>query len=88
MEKVGIKPDITINSADKPTDKTFFYHRQTKNMDIYFVYNHSNHDYNQSIALRTNYKDIEVWNPLTLERKSFNGMLNLKPYESTFIIAK
>lgn len=88
MEKAGIKPDITINSADTPSDKTFFYHRQTKDTDIYFVYNHSNHDYTQSVALRTNYKNIEVWNPLTLERKSFDGILDLRPYESTFIIAK
>ncbi|WP_072530330.1 glycosyl hydrolase [Bacteroides ilei] len=88
LNRAGIEPDITIKSADKPTDKTYFYHRQVKGADIYFVYNHSNHDYVQNIILRSRYKTMEQWNPLSLERKPFNGTLSLKPYGSLFIIAQ
>lgn len=88
LDKAGIEPDITIRSADEPTDKTYFYHRQTKDADIYFVYNHSNHDYVQNIALRSQHKNMEQWDPLSLERKPFHGVLRLKPYESTFIITQ
>lgn len=88
LKRAAIEPDITIKSADEPTDKTYFYHRQTEDADIYFVYNHSNHNYEQNINIRSTHKKMEQWNPLTLECNTFKGKLSMKPYESTFIIAQ
>lgn len=94
MSKFGISPDITIKSADKPDDKTYFYHRSTDSADIYFFYNHSRHDYDDTVTLRTNHNDVELWNPKTLERneadmsKDKKIKLHLQPYESTFIVVE
>lgn len=89
VRRVGLSPDISIRSADEPADKTYFYHRETDDADIYFVYNHSAHDYETDVRLRTARKSLELWNPLTAERRGMDdARLALKPYESVFIIAR
>lgn len=87
LQRGGVRSDITIQSADLPDDKVYFCHRQTPEEDIYFVYNHGNHESRQNIRLRGGSERMELWNPLTLERRPFDGTLDLRPYESVFIIA-
>lgn len=92
LQKHGIGPDLALTSADQPDDKTYFYHRKTDDADIYFVYNHSNHDYDATVTMRTQYNNVEIWNPYTMERKPAHinadktMQLHLEPYQSTFIV--
>lgn len=89
LKKSGLQPDIKIESDNMPDSKVYFNHRQTEDADIYFVYNHSEKPYSTPLSLRSERSDIELWNPLTAEKTIPNGTtLNLKPYESVFIIAK
>ena len=92
LAKRGIRPDLSFRSANLPNDKTCFYHRATEEADIYFVYNHSCHDYCEDVKLRTSCTHAEFWNPCTTERKDAalkqdkTVRLRLKPYESVFIV--
>lgn len=89
LAAAGLKPDMKIVSRDEADDKTYFCHRKTDDADIYFVYNHSNHDTENPLELRGEVRGMELWNPLTGERrKPENGKLRLRPYESVFVIAK
>ena len=85
----GLEPDIMISSDDLPESKVYFCHRVCVDADIYFVYNHSGKPYTGDIRLRCGRTDIELWDPLTAERKRpKDNTLSLKPYGSTFIIAR
>lgn len=94
LSQASISPDIYISSDNLPDSKVLFFHRRTSDEDIYFVYNHSEHEHNQISCLRSEFKRLEYWNPTTLSREtiSINGKgqfnLRLSPYESTFIIAR
>lgn len=94
LSQKSISPDIHISSDNLPDSKVLFFHRRTENEDIYFIYNHSEHEYNQNSCLRSDFKRLEYWNPTTLLRKTISindsGQFNLRlsPYESTFIIAR
>lgn len=89
LARFGLKPDIKIESRDEATDKTYFFHRQTDEADIYFVYNHSNHDIENSLEMREEKQNIELWDPMTGERKQPVGSaIKLAPYESVFVVAK
>lgn len=92
LAKRNIRPDITLRSANLPDDKTCFFHRTVKGADIYFVYNHSNHDFCQDVKLRSNFTHAELWNPDTKAKKDASltrnksVKLRMKPYESVFIV--
>lgn len=90
IKQAGIRPDIYIKSANEADDKTYFFHRQTTTEDIYFVYNHSNHVYSSPLMLRSQHRNIELWDALTGERTVLpvGSALTLRPYESKFIIAR
>lgn len=94
LRQAGIVPDLAFTSANEPDDKTYFYHRQINDADIYFIYNHSNHNYNMPVTLRTKYGTLERWNTLTKERQELDMnadktvQLCLKPYESVFLVAQ
>lgn len=80
---------MRIESRNEADDKTYFCHRKTDGADIYFVYNHSNHNIENPLELRKEARGMELWNPLTGERrKPADGMLRLRPYESVFVIAR
>ena len=94
LTKAALRPDLTATSANLPDDRLCFFHRQTADADIYFVYNHSPHAYDAPIALRTIHTTAEAWNPYDATRtpltmaadKSLH--LHLAPYQSVFIIAQ
>lgn len=94
MNRKGISPDLALKSDNKPDSKVYFCHRATDGADIYFVYNHSSHPYDDAVTLRTQHNDAELWNPKILERneadmtKDKKIKLHLEPYESTFIVAE
>lgn len=93
LAAAGIAPDMALTSANLPDDKTYFAHRVTDSADIYFVYNHSDHDYTSQVTLRTARTDIEQWNPYTLQRykpesSGSKVSLHLRPYEAAFLIAR
>lgn len=94
LRRHGIGPDLALRSADKPSDKVCFYHRQADGADIYFVYNHSSNDYDAPVTLRTKFGTAEIWNPYTVERKKASMtagktvQLHLEPYQSAFIVAR
>lgn len=92
LNDCGIAPDLNIASANEPDDKILFFHRQTPDTDIYFVYNHSSHPTMQWLNPRSSHNDVEVWHPATMSREKADvdnqGNLNLQlqPYESAFIV--
>ena len=89
LKSHGITPDIEIKSDDLPDSKVHFCHRTTDDADIYFVYNHSDKEYSSPFALRTERKDIELWDPLTAEKATAaDGRLSIPPHGSVFIIAR
>ena len=88
LEQAGLSPDLRIRSNDRPDDKVYFCHRAADGADIYFVYNHSAEPWTGPIEPRTPSADIELWDPLTLERRSEVGELSLAPYSSVFLIAR
>lgn len=89
LQEAGLAPDIEIKSRNEVDDMVHFCHRLTDEADIYFIYNHSREAYTAPIRLRVASTDIELWDPLTLERsRSAAGQtLTLAPYSSIFIIA-
>ena len=88
----GIQPDLRLQSTNNPDDRTTFYHRQTANADIYFVYNHSNHVYEAPVKPRAKRQHTELWDALNATRTTITAdsdntfHLRLKPYESVFIV--
>ena len=85
----GISPDIEIRSDDRPDSKVHFCHRATDDTDIYFVYNHSDKEFRSPLSLRTERKDIELWNPLTAEKADAPAdSIHIAPYGSVFIVAR
>ncbi|MDE6377944.1 MAG: hypothetical protein K2K72_04285, partial [Duncaniella sp.] len=90
LDRHGLKPDIRIESRDMPDNKVHFYHRTTPEADIYFIYNHSSEPYKAPIELREPSTDLELWDPLTLERRRPDESVpavTLEPYSSVFLIA-
>lgn len=89
-----IIPDVSLSSAGLPDDRTLFFHRRTDDGDIYFIYNHSDHETDHRIAFRNPYVKAERWNPADISRDNIapdgDGKLplTLKPYESTFVITR
>ena len=89
-----IIPDVSLSSAGLPDDRTLFFHRRTDDGDIYFIYNHSDHEIGHRIAFRNPYVKAERWNPADISRDNIapDGdvklPLTLKPYESTFVITR
>lgn len=91
LDRIGLKPDIRIQSRDLPDNKVHFYHRTADEAEIYFIYNHSPEPYSAPIELRTPPADIELWDPLTLGRRRLpvaDAVLSLEPYSSVFVFAR
>lgn len=87
--KSGIKPDIKIESENEPDSKVYFCHRVHNETDIYFIYNHSELPYSSEIDLRVKKGYIELWNPLTCERKvPEHNTVSIEPYQALFLIAR
>lgn len=89
LKELSLDPDIAIKSAGEPDDCVHFYHRTTPDAEIYFVYNHSARPYDGPLSMRSVPADsmVELWDPLTLKRRTANSRLTLTPYGSTFIVA-
>ena len=88
LQRAGIRPDIRFHSAGLPDDRLCFYHRQTSDADIYFIYNHSPHAYETPLDLRTSHRTLELWDPLTAQRRLAADSLKLQPYEAVFVVAR
>ena len=92
----GIHPDITIKSGNTIKDKVYFTHRRLSDADVYFLNNHSERTFNDTIRLRTEARYAEYWDAVTgsrfalpLEASGNTGMLLkfvLAPRESGFIV--
>lgn len=89
IAKCHLKPDIKIKSDNEPDSKVYFCHREHEGTDIYFIYNHSKTPYTSKIELRAKRSFIELWNPLTGERKvATQNTLSLAPYQAMFLICQ
>lgn len=92
LQRAGISPDMSLQSAARPDDRVCFFHRRTSGSDIYFVYNHSSNSYDAPVRLRTIYNNVELWNPQTMERAAAERLsdgavrLRLEPYQSMFMV--
>ena len=100
----GILPDVAIDyendrnngtpMANKTAGRVCFFHRQNRDSDIYFLYNHDSEPFNGSVTLRSPYSYAEQWNPASASRKEIpmdtnkTIQLHLNPYESTFIVVE
>lgn len=82
--------DLAFKSAAKLKDCVRFGHRMLDDADVYFVYNHSSHDFSQEVTARSAYSKVYVLNPLDgkalLLADSPSFSLSLAPDESTFIV--
>lgn len=96
LSKHGIQPDAGFKSGNVPTDKLYFAHRKFAYTDIYFLNNHSQRTYNDTIRFRTSTTNAEYWDPTTgqqyvlpVKASGKDGMLLnvvLQPNESGFIV--
>lgn len=96
LSKQGIRPDAGFRSGNIPTDKLYFAHRKLANEDIYFLNNHSQRMYNDTIRFRTSATYAEYWDPTTGQQYALPvsalgkvGLLLhvvLQPNESGFIV--
>ena len=92
-----ISPQISLRSANTPTEKVYFSQRNTPEADIYFVYNRGTGVFRDSVSLGTAHRDIELWHPVDLTRTwlvadrksqaSNRVLLELQPEETVFIVA-
>ncbi len=82
-----IQPDIASSMP------LHFFHMESPDKDIYFVYNHSSSPLSDKIILRTERSNAEFWNPDNGEKTAAhikNGTveLSLSPWQSQFIICE
>ena len=91
LAEKGIGPDVALATRDT----LYFCHRQTADNDIYFLNNHSDHDIDDNLHLRTEATTAERWNPVSGERVPLpmacaSGTttisLRLAAHESCFIV--
>ncbi len=95
--RAGIIADLSFASANLPDDKTMFFHRKLPDSDVYFIYNHSDHPFEQEVGIRANGNIVEIWNPYSCEKEIIedkvasnedNGLkvnLSLSPHQSRFL---
>lgn len=92
LDNNGIKPFVSYESVCEPDDCLLHFHRAVDGHHILFLYNHSNREYDAPISFSSRRKNVELWNPKTLNRKKVtlsNGnvfQLTLAPYESIFMV--
>lgn len=96
LAQEGIRPDIAIKSGNTAKDKVYFTHRRLADADLFFLNNHSDHAFNDTIRLRTAARYAEYWDAVTgcrfalpTEASGDAGMLLkfvLAPRESGFIV--
>lgn len=96
LTQQGIQPDANYKSGNIPTDKLYFAHRRVTDTEIYFLNNHSQLTYNDTIRFRTNANNAEYWDPTTgrqyalpISGSGKGGMMLqvlLQPNESGFIV--
>ena len=92
----NIRPDISIKSGNTAKDKVYFTHRRLADADFYFLNNHSDRAFSDTIRLRTTAGYAEYWDAVTGKRfvlpvseSGDSGMLlrfSLAPRESGFIV--
>lgn len=94
MNRNNIQRDLTLpratmkfNDRGTITEKLYFVHRQTCDADYYFVVNHSQDTFCDSISLRASRKYTERWSMLDGSRKAFGGLLCLEPHESCILVS-
>lgn len=89
--EIPFEPDLAFHSARKIDDCLRFGHRRLDDADVYFIYNHSLSEFNQTVKVRSPYKRIYRLDPLDGScislgtGSSFN--LTLSPDQSCFIVA-
>lgn len=97
INEVGLKPDVDIHSANKPTDRILFAHRATSDYDIYFLANHSDKAYSHNLTFRVPVdRNAEYWDACSGHRFKFENIIysrdgvaldiTMRPYESGFIV--
>ena len=92
----GIRPDVARKSDNTAKSRVYHTHRRLADADIYFLNNHSNKAFADTIRLRTDAKYAEYWDAVTgqcyalpTEESGSSGMLlklALAPRESGFIV--
>lgn len=92
----NIRPDIAIKSGNTAKDKVYFVHRRLSDADVYFLNNHSDRAFHDTVRLRTDARQAEYWDAVTGQRYMIpvkasgeKGMLlnlTLAPRESGFIV--
>ena len=90
LNKMGVLKDFTTTGPVRYT------HRQTKDRDIYFVSNRSNHEIQAKCVFRVDGRIPELWNPLTgniraLPEYNHNGKrttipLQFDAHQSFFVV--
>lgn len=97
LNSIGLTPDASFTSANRPDNRLLFAHRRTQDADFYFFNNHSDRPFAQDIVLReAKGKQAEYWSPDTGERYALNSSpttdghltvhLALDAHESGFLV--
>ena len=90
--EVPFEQDFRYRSNARMTDCVRFSHRRLNDADVYFVYNHSDHDFlQQDAALRTSYRSLYLLDPVTGDCFDYGNPagfdLRLRPDQSAFLVA-
>lgn len=90
LKNFEITPDINFNSANLPDDRVCFFHRDLGDIQIFFVYNHSENTYSGDLTPSGVHECMEIWDPYNLSRKSLSNedfrKFEILPHKSIFIV--
>ncbi|MFI5205243.1 MAG: glycosyl hydrolase, partial [Flavobacteriales bacterium] len=94
LSSLGIPQDFTYTKPQANT-KLFYLHRQSPNLDIYWVNNRNDQEENVDVNVRIDGKVPELWHPETGKREPVSYSINngitkiklyLSPYDAVFLI--
>ena len=94
LSSQGIPQDFTYTKPQANT-KLFYLHRQSPNLDIYWVNNRNDQEENVDVNVRIDGKVPELWHPETGKREPVSYSINngitkiklyLSPYDAVFLI--
>ena len=96
VQQAGLVPDVAMRRGDVKADKLYFAHRRTSVADMYFLDNHTDSGWVDTLTFRTPFRQAELWNPvegrcyalplLSADSHTATLPLRMAPRESYFVV--
>ena len=96
VQQAGLVPDVAMRRGDVKADKLYFVHRRTSVADMYFLDNHTDSGWVDTLTFRTPFRQAELWNPvegrcyalplLSADSHTATLPLRMAPRESYFVV--